>query len=111
MEIIGRIAGIALFAVGAWIIVLYWIHWVRFGAMRLGWGNVKGTSMVPFVGPLLAVLGAALFGEPLKGGVGWWMLLADSNTYVLVASLPALAGPRLRAAKDTGLDTGKRSGP
>ena len=96
MATLTRIAGIALVSVGAWIIVVYWTHWLRLVAMKLGWGSVKGMSMAPFVGPIAVALGATLFGEPLSGSIGWWILLVDTNTYVLAVSLPVLAWSRLR---------------
>lgn len=106
MNTIVRIAGIVLFSMGAWIIALYWVYWARVAAMRLGHGRVKNASMTPGLGPLLVLSGGYLAGEPIRDTVGWWVVLLDLNTYVLVVSVVAIAWSRFRSGSG-----GKGSGP
>jgi hypothetical protein len=94
MKYLVPIAGVALFSLGAWIIALYWVYYLRVLAMKCGWGSVKFSSMQPLAGPTLVILGAFLFGQPLNKIVGFWVFLVDLNTYVMVVSLLTLFWPK-----------------
>lgn len=99
MKYLVSIAGIALSALGAWIIVLYWVYYLRVLAMKCGWGSVKYASMTPFAGPVCVILGALLFGPPLTKIVGLWIFLVDLNTYVMVISVLAIGWSKIRSAR------------
>lgn len=95
-----QIAGIALLALGVWIIAVYWVYWIRVAMMKLGYGRVGFSSMSPLVGPILIVLGGVIAGDPIADVVGPWVFLIDPNTYVLLVSLAVLAWKNLRRPPD-----------
>jgi len=96
METLRHILGISIFAYGFLIILMYWVYWVRVAASKFGIGRVKFTSMAPFVGPLLLVVGAFIHGPQLTQSLGWWILLIDINTYIFIISVPIAAWLHIR---------------
>ena len=99
MKYLASIAGVTLLSVGAWIIAVYWVYYLRVLAMKCGWGSVKFSSMTPLAGPVLVILGAFLFGQPVSKFIGFWIFLVDLNTYVLIISLSALCWSNIRPEK------------
>lgn len=90
MPLFKPIFGLLLIAFGSSIVVGYGMLHARTLAMKLGYGEVRHSSMAPFVGPLAILFGTMLFGPPLDGKIGLGIFLIDSNTYVFVLSLLAL---------------------
>lgn len=90
-------AGFMLF--GAWIILLYWVYYLRVLAMRCALGQVRYSSFTPLVAPICILLGALLY--PLAEPFRWlgWALLLDTNSYVLLLSLLLLPWRLARRAK------------
>ena len=84
---LGKLAGGALMLFGAWIMLIYWVYYLRVLAMRCGLGQVRYSSSMPLVGPIGILIGAMLY--PLAEPFHWfgWALLLDTNSYVLLLSL------------------------
>ena len=87
MSWLGKLIGAGFMLFGAWIILVYWVYYLRVLAMRCGLGQVRYSSFTPLVAPICILLGALLY--PLVEPFRWlgWALLLDTNSYVLLSLL------------------------
>ena len=87
MSWLGKLIGAGFMLFGAWIILVYWVYYLRVLAMRCGLGQVRYSSFTPLVAPICILLGALLY--PLAEPFRWlgWALLLDTNSYVLLSLL------------------------
>ena len=99
MSWLGKLIGAGFMLFGAWIILLYWVYYLRVLAMRCGLGKVRYSSSTPLVAPICVFIGAMLY--PLAEPFRWlgWALLLDTNSYVLLLSLLLLPWRLARRAK------------
>ena len=99
MDWLGKLIGVGFMLFGAWIILIYWVYYLRVLAMRCGLGQVRYSSFTPLVAPICILLGAMLY--PLAEPLCWfgWALLLDSNSYVLLLSLLLLPWRSARRPK------------